>query len=81
MDRASVFLVTAAFTNSGTSLVDTSMVPFQQEYVVLVVTALLILAGDTGFVSGHLRFETFLAKQYPSQSCTSVRDQILRDFI
>ena len=56
MDRASVFLVTAAFTNSGTSLVDTSMVPFQQEYVVLVVTALLILAGDTGFVSGHLPF-------------------------
>src|SRR5258706_6962377 len=79
MDRASIFLVTAAFTNSGTSLVDTSMVPFQQEYVVLVATALLILAGDTGFVSGNLRFETFLAKQYPSQSCTSVRDQILRD--
>ena len=29
------------------------MVPFQQEYVVMVVTAVLILAGDTGFVSGR----------------------------
>ena len=48
-----MFLVTAAITNSGISLVDTSMVPFQHEYVVLVVTALLILAGDTGFVSEH----------------------------
>ena len=51
-----MFLVTAAITNSGLSLIDTSMVPFQQEYVVLVVTAVLILAGDTGFVSG--RFES-----------------------
>lgn len=61
LNRSSVFLVTAAITNSGVSLVDTSMVPFQQEYVVLVVTALLILAGDTGFVSGRFAFRNILS--------------------
>jgi Trk-type K+ transport system membrane component len=48
---AAVFLITAAMTNSGISLIDTSIVPFQREFVVLIVVALLILAGDTGFVS------------------------------
>ena len=57
LDRASVFLVTTAIMNLGISLVDMSMVPFQQEHVVMIVTAFLILAGDTGFVSGCFMFQ------------------------
>lgn len=49
------------------------MVPFQQEYVVMVVTAFLILAGDTGFVSGLFALETLVAEQCRSQSCMSFR--------
>lgn len=41
------FLVASSFTNTGLTLVDQNMVPFQQEWAVLGTMALLILAGNT----------------------------------
>lgn len=38
-------------TNSGLSLVDTSMVPFRGAHGLFVMTSILVVAGDTGFVS------------------------------
>lgn len=43
----SAFQVVSAFTNTGTSLVDQSMIPFQSAYVLILVVAFLILAGNT----------------------------------
>jgi Trk-type K+ transport system membrane component len=41
----------SAYTNTGTSLVDQSMVPFQKAYPMIILMAFLILAGNTAFVS------------------------------
>ncbi|KAL1410029.1 hypothetical protein Q8F55_004031 [Vanrija albida] len=43
------FQATSAFSNTGVSLVDLSMVPFQRAYLMSVVLALLILFGNTCF--------------------------------
>ncbi|KAH8115409.1 cation transport protein-domain-containing protein [Phellopilus nigrolimitatus] len=45
------FQVVSAYTNAGMSLVDQSMVPFQKAYPMVLVMALLILAGNTAFSS------------------------------
>ncbi|KAJ3797163.1 cation transport protein-domain-containing protein [Lentinula aff. detonsa] len=45
----SLFQTVSAYTNTGTSLVDTSMVPFQKAYPVIVFMVFLILAGNTAF--------------------------------
>ncbi|KAJ7647734.1 cation transport protein-domain-containing protein [Roridomyces roridus] len=45
----SLFQVVSAYTNTGTSLVDQSMMPFQRAYPVIIFMALLILAGNTAF--------------------------------
>ncbi|KAJ3972950.1 cation transport protein-domain-containing protein [Lentinula raphanica] len=45
----SLFQTVSAYTNTGTSLVDTSMVPFQKAYPVIVFMVILILAGNTAF--------------------------------
>ncbi|KAF7297996.1 Potassium transport protein [Mycena chlorophos] len=45
----SAFQVVSAYTNTGMSLVDQSMVPFQQAYAMIVFMAVLVLAGNTAF--------------------------------
>ncbi|KAI0059918.1 hypothetical protein BV25DRAFT_1918057 [Artomyces pyxidatus] len=45
----SLFQVVSAYTNTGTSLVDQSMVPFQTAYPMILVMIFLILAGNTAF--------------------------------
>ncbi|KAI0317188.1 cation transport protein-domain-containing protein [Amylostereum chailletii] len=47
----SLFQVVSAFTNSGVSLVDQSMVPFQRAYPMIIFLFYLVLAGNTAFVS------------------------------
>ncbi|RSL53406.1 hypothetical protein CEP54_010394 [Fusarium duplospermum] len=44
-----IFNGVSAFNNSGMSLLDASMVPFQRSYFVLVTMGLMILAGRTAF--------------------------------
>ncbi|KAK0454525.1 cation transport protein-domain-containing protein [Armillaria borealis] len=51
----SLFQVISAYTNTGMSLVDQSMVPFQQAYLMILVMIFLILAGNTAFVIYDLR--------------------------
>jgi Trk-type K+ transport system membrane component len=48
--RFSLFQAVSAYTNTGTSLVDQSMLPFQQAYPTILVLIFLILAGNTCFV-------------------------------
>lgn len=50
-DRYSMFQVVSSYTNTGMSLVDQSMIPFQTAYPMIVVMIFLILAGNTAFVS------------------------------
>ncbi|PPQ87456.1 hypothetical protein CVT25_008192 [Psilocybe cyanescens] len=45
----SAFQVVSAYTNTGTSLVDESMVPFQTAYPMVFMLLILILAGNTAF--------------------------------
>jgi hypothetical protein len=49
--RFAMFQVVSAYTNSGTSLVDQSMIPFQRAYPMIFVLIFVIIAGNTGFVS------------------------------
>lgn len=51
--RFAAFQVVSAYTNTGTSLVDQSMVPFQRAYPMVILMSFLILAGNTSFVSNH----------------------------
>ena len=44
-----IWLGASAFNNSGMSLLDLNMIPFQDSYYVLVIMGLLILAGNTAF--------------------------------
>ncbi|OSD00246.1 TrkH-domain-containing protein [Trametes coccinea BRFM310] len=47
----SAFQVVSSYTNTGMSLVDESMVPFQKAYPLISFMILLILAGNTAFVN------------------------------
>lgn len=47
--RFAAFQVVSAYTNTGTSLVDTSMVPFRTAYGMILPMFVLILAGNTAF--------------------------------
>ena len=49
----------SAYTNTGVSLVDQSMVPFQTAYPMVVTLPFLILAGNTAFVSVVLPQSSF----------------------
>lgn len=53
--RFSAFQVVSAYTNTGTSLQDQSMVPFQRAYLMIFIIIFLILAGNTAFVSTSRR--------------------------
>ncbi|CDO78022.1 hypothetical protein BN946_scf184907.g12 [Trametes cinnabarina] len=55
----SAFQVVSSYTNTGTSLVDQSMVPFQQAYPMIAFMILLILAGNTAFPV-LLRFQIWI---------------------
>lgn len=57
--RFSLFQSTSAYSNTGFSLVDQSMVPFQTAYPMIFFMAFLILAGNTAFVSCNIS-NTFL---------------------
>ncbi|KAK1999115.1 cation transporter [Colletotrichum falcatum] len=46
---AGIFFAVSAFNNSGMSLLDANVVPFQQAYFVLLTMGLLILAGNTAY--------------------------------
>ncbi|KAF8967965.1 cation transport protein-domain-containing protein [Flammula alnicola] len=48
-EQFAAFQVVSAYTNTGTSLVDQSMVPFQDAYPMIFVMIFLILAGNTSF--------------------------------
>lgn len=47
----SLFQSVSAFSNTGMSLVDQSMLPFQEAYLMIVILTWLIFAGNTAFVS------------------------------
>ncbi|KAI5995376.1 cation transport protein-domain-containing protein [Pisolithus marmoratus] len=47
----SLFQVVSAYTNTGMSLVDQSMIPFQTAYPMIVFTIICMLAGNTAYVS------------------------------
>ncbi|KAF9650993.1 TrkH-domain-containing protein [Thelephora ganbajun] len=49
----SLFQVVSAYTNTGFSLVDQSMIPFQRAYPMVVALIFLIIAGNTGFNIVH----------------------------
>ncbi|KAI0776245.1 cation transport protein-domain-containing protein [Trametes elegans] len=64
----SAFQVVSSYTNTGMSLVDQSMVPFQKAYPMIVFMIILILAGNTAFPI-VLRFEIWiLSKIVPRRS-------------
>lgn len=46
---AGIFLSVSAFNNTGMSVIDTNMVPFQSSYFVLIVVGVLVLAGNTAY--------------------------------
>ncbi|ESK97349.1 potassium transporter [Moniliophthora roreri MCA 2997] len=63
-----LFQMVSAYTNTGTSLVDTSMVPFQTAYIMIIAIVILILAGNTAFPI-FLRFTIWiLTKLVPKAS-------------
>ncbi|KAF8435126.1 cation transport protein-domain-containing protein [Boletus edulis BED1] len=68
----SIFQVVSAYTNTGFSLVDQSMIPFQTAYPMILFMIFLIVAGNTGFVSVSLlskcRFSWTIAKLIPTKS-------------
>ncbi|KAJ7594901.1 cation transport protein-domain-containing protein [Mycena floridula] len=75
----SLFQVVSAYTNTGTSLVDTSMVPFQKAYPMIVVMGFLVLAGNTCFPI-FLRFTIWiLSKLVPAKSRISETLHFLLD--
>lgn len=64
----SAFQVISAYTNTGTSLVDQSMIPFQTAYPMVILMIFLILAGNTCFPI-FLRFLIWIIiKCVPDQS-------------
>jgi len=69
----SAFQVVSAYTNTGMSLVDQSMVPFNDAIVMIIVLIFLILAGNTAFVrrsrSSFLHFWLVNSTADPVSSC------------
>ncbi|CCO33656.1 Low-affinity potassium transport protein [Rhizoctonia solani AG-1 IB] len=45
----SAFQAVSAYTNTGMSLIDQSMIPFQTAYPMIIITFFMILAGNTAF--------------------------------
>ncbi|GAA6063846.1 hypothetical protein JCM10212_003593 [Sporobolomyces blumeae] len=73
------FQVWSAFSNNGMSLVDTSMVPFQKAYLLILVMCVLIVGGNTA-LPVFLRLTIWtLSKIVPSQSRVRETLQFLLD--
>ena len=51
MRRYSLFELISAWANTGMSLVDQNLVPFQRAYLLLIAVIVVALLGGTGFVS------------------------------
>ncbi|KAF7428771.1 low affinity potassium transporter [Pleurotus ostreatus] len=84
----SLFQVVSSYTNTGMSLVDQSMLPFQQAYVMIIFMIFLILAGNTAFVSFAIAFlnlhsehrnSWIMSKSVPAGSRTFETLQFLLD--
>ncbi|KAJ7821116.1 cation transport protein-domain-containing protein [Mycena olivaceomarginata] len=75
----SMFQVVSAYTNTGTSLVDQSMVPFQRAYVMIICMVLLVLAGNTAFVTTLTAFRWTLTRIVPKNSRTNETLHFLLD--
>jgi Trk-type K+ transport system membrane component len=73
------FNVVSAYTNTGTSLLDESMVPFQRTYGWVIVVGLLILAGNTAFPIFLRSIIWILSKVTPKQSRFNETLQFLLD--
>ncbi|GAA5879171.1 hypothetical protein JCM8547_001603 [Rhodosporidiobolus lusitaniae] len=73
------FQVWSSFSNNGMSLSDSSMIPFQQAYWLIIVQSLLILGGNTAFPI-FLRLAIWItSKIVPRQSRTRETLQFLLD--
>lgn len=59
--RYSAFQVVSSYTNTGMSLVDESLVPFQRAYPMILCMIILILAGNTAFVRASPATATAIA--------------------
>lgn len=71
-----IFNGVSAFNNSGMSLLDANMIPFQKAYYVLITMGLLILAGNTAYpLFLRLSFWTMLKALERTTA-----DETLRDF-
>ncbi|KDQ50869.1 hypothetical protein JAAARDRAFT_141256 [Jaapia argillacea MUCL 33604] len=77
----SLFQVVSSYTNTGMSLVDQSMVPFQTAYPMIIFMVFLILAGNTAFVSPPiiLRDIWTISKLVPTRARLSETLQFLLD--
>ena len=69
MGRFALFQTVSSYTNTGMSLVDQSMIPFQTAYLMIFVMAFLILAGNTAFVSVPSLCSRVLSDLSSSQFC------------
>ncbi|GAA5981465.1 hypothetical protein JCM5350_004077 [Sporobolomyces pararoseus] len=75
----SFFLCISAFGNNGMSIVDNSMVDFQQAYWLLIMTGILVLAGNTA-LPVFLRLTIWTGSQLvPRESRTKETMQYLLD--
>ncbi|KAE9400631.1 hypothetical protein BT96DRAFT_965214 [Gymnopus androsaceus JB14] len=75
----SLFQTVSAYTNTGTSLVDQSMVPFQEAYPMIIFMIILILAGNTAFPIFLRATRFFLSKIVPRTSRLNETLQFLLD--
>ncbi|BGP28598.1 hypothetical protein JCM10296v2_000334 [Rhodotorula toruloides] len=73
------FQVWSAYSNLGMSLVDTSMIPFQRAYWLIIVQGFLILAGNTAFPVFLRLLIWTVYKVMPSRSRTRETLQFLLD--
>ncbi|SCZ90322.1 BZ3500_MvSof-1268-A1-R1_Chr1-3g01916 [Microbotryum saponariae] len=73
------FQVWSAFSNNGMSLVDASMVPFQQAYLLIVVMSILILGGNTAYPVFLRICIWIISKLVPRRSRTRETLQFLLD--
>ncbi|KAF4563220.1 low affinity potassium transporter [Pleurotus pulmonarius] len=75
----SLFQVVSSYTNTGMSLVDQSMLPFQQAYVMIIFMIFLILAGNTAFPIFLRLVIWIMSKSVPAGSRTYETLQFLLD--
>jgi hypothetical protein len=69
--RYSAFQIVGAWANTGFSLVDQNLLPFQTAYPLLLFMVWLALAGNTGFVNPSVLYFLFHPDLLHSLYCTS----------